>query len=30
MDQHVAIILFTDGVWRPVYESADGRQYIIG
>jgi hypothetical protein len=30
MDEHVATIWFTDGVWRPVYEGADGRQYVIG
>jgi hypothetical protein len=30
MDQHVAAILFTDGVWRSVHEQADGRQYVIG
>jgi hypothetical protein len=28
MDQHVATVEFTDGVWRPVYEQPDGRQYI--
>jgi hypothetical protein len=29
MDQYVASIQFTDGEWRPVYEEADGRQYVI-
>jgi PBCV-specific basic adaptor domain len=29
MDEHVATIWFIDGVWRPVYEGADGRQYVI-
>ena len=28
MDEYVANILFTDGVWRPVYEHADGGQYV--
>jgi hypothetical protein len=30
MDEHIATIWFIDGVWRPVYEDADGRQYVIG
>ena len=29
MVEHIATIWFIDGVWRPVYERADGRQYII-
>jgi hypothetical protein len=29
MDEHVATICFIDGVWRPVYEGADARQYVI-
>jgi hypothetical protein len=29
MDQHVASIEFTDGVWCRVYETSDGRQYVI-
>jgi hypothetical protein len=29
MDRHVATIWFIDGVWRPVYEGAAGRQYVI-
>ena len=29
MDEHVATIWFIDGVWRPVYEDADGRQCAI-
>ena len=29
MDEHIATIWFIDGVWRPVYEGADGRQYVI-
>jgi hypothetical protein len=29
MDRHVATVEFThDGVWRPVYEQPDGRQYV--
>jgi hypothetical protein len=28
MGQHVATVKFTDGVWRPVYERPDGRQYV--
>jgi hypothetical protein len=28
VDKQVATILFTDGVWRPVYELQDGRQYV--
>jgi hypothetical protein len=29
MDEHVATIWFIDGALRPVYECADGRQYVI-
>jgi hypothetical protein len=29
VDEHVATILFTDGVGRPVMEDGDGRQYVI-
>jgi hypothetical protein len=29
MDEHVATISFIDGVWHPIYEDADGRQYVI-
>ena len=29
MDEHIATIRFTDGVWRPVYEGDDDRQYVI-
>jgi hypothetical protein len=29
MDEHVATISFIDRVWRPVYEGAYGRQYVI-
>lgn len=29
MYKHVATIEFTDGVSRPVYEGANGRQYVI-
>jgi hypothetical protein len=29
MDEHVADVEFTDGVWRPVYQQPDGRQYVI-
>jgi hypothetical protein len=28
-DVHVADTVFTDGVWRAVYEQPDGRQYVI-
>jgi hypothetical protein len=28
MNEHVATVEFTDGVWRPVYEQSDGRQYV--
>jgi hypothetical protein len=27
--EYVATIWFIDGVWHPVYEGADGRQYVI-
>jgi hypothetical protein len=30
MDKQIAEIPFIDGVWRPVYEGEDGRQYVIG
>jgi hypothetical protein len=29
MDEYVATIQFSDGVWHPVYEEGDGRQYVI-
>jgi hypothetical protein len=29
MEQHVADVEFTDGVWRAVYQQPDGRQYVI-
>lgn len=29
MPQYVATIQYTDGVWRSVYEEADGRQYVV-
>jgi hypothetical protein len=29
MDQHVATIEFTYGVWRKVLETADGRRYVV-
>ena len=29
MDRHVCDTEFTDGVWRPVYETPSGRQYVI-
>jgi hypothetical protein len=29
MDQHVADIEFTDGVWRTVCQDEQGRQYVI-
>jgi hypothetical protein len=29
MDQHVADVEFTDGVWRAVYQDSRGRQYVI-
>jgi hypothetical protein len=29
MDEHIATIWFIDGVWRPVYEGTDARQYVI-
>jgi hypothetical protein len=29
MDGHVADVEYTDGVWRPVHQDAQGRQYVI-
>jgi hypothetical protein len=29
IDRHVADTEFVDGVWRPVYETPEGRQYVI-
>ena len=29
MDKQIAEIPFIDGVWRPVYEGDDRRQYVI-
>jgi hypothetical protein len=29
MDQHIADVEFTDGVWRAVYQDLGGRQYVI-
>ena len=29
MDGHVADVEFTDGVWRPVHQDAQGRQYVL-
>jgi hypothetical protein len=28
-DRHICNTEFTDGAWRPVYETPSGRQYII-
>lgn len=28
-NQHVATILYTDGVWREVWEDSSGRQHVI-
>jgi hypothetical protein len=29
MDEYVATVQFTDGEWRPAYDEADGRNYVI-
>jgi len=29
MDRHVATTEFVDGVWREVWETPDGRQYVV-
>ena len=28
-DEIIARVLFTDGIWRNVYQRSDGRQYVI-